>query len=143
MKVIIMGCGRVGATLAKMLDREGHNVTILDVDPYAFRRLPADFRGSALVGNGTDQEVLLRAGITEADVFVSATQGDNRNVMAAQIAKHVFGVKRVVCRIYDPIREQLYRELGLETFSPTIVGALHMRALVLGTPVPAVPPGLR
>jgi trk system potassium uptake protein TrkA len=143
MKVIIMGCGRVGATLAKMLDREGHNVTILDVDPYAFRRLPADFRGSALVGNGTDQEVLLRAGITEADVFVSATQGDNRNVMAAQIAKHVFGVKRVVCRIYDPIREQLYRELGLETFSPTTVGALHMRALVLGIPEPAVPPGPR
>jgi trk system potassium uptake protein TrkA len=140
MNVVIMGCGRVGATLAKLLDDEGHRVTILDVDPYAFRRLPATFRGTALVGNGTDQEALVRAGIAEADVFVAATQGDNRNVMAAQIAKHIFGVRRAVSRIYDPIREEMYRELGLETFSPTMVGARYMHALVVGQPAPAVPP---
>ncbi|MCS6801681.1 MAG: TrkA family potassium uptake protein [Chloroflexota bacterium] len=140
MNVIIMGCGRVGATLAKLLDDEGHHVTILDIDPYSFRRLPATFRGTALVGNGTDQDVLVRAGIAEADVFVAATQGDNRNVMAAQIAKHIFGVRRVVSRIYDPIREQMYRELGLETFSPTVVGAHYMYALVVGKPTPALPP---
>ena len=143
MNVVIMGCGRVGAALAKLLDDEGHHVTILDVDSYAFRRLPAGFRGTALVGNGTDHEVLVRAGIAEADVFVAATQGDNRNVMAAQIAKHIFGVKRAVSRIYDPIREEMYRQLGLETFSPTIVGARHMHALVVGQPSPAVPPAGR
>jgi trk system potassium uptake protein TrkA len=143
MNVIIMGCGRVGAALAKLLDDEGHRVTILDVDPYSFRRLPASFRGTPLVGNGTDQDVLVRAGIAEADVFVAATQGDNRNVMAAQIAKHIFGVRRVVSRVYDPIREEMYRQLGLETFSPTIVGAQHMYALVVGKPTPAVPPASR
>ncbi len=126
MKVIIMGCGRVGAQLAAMLDAEGHQVTILDVDPYAFRRLPPDFRGTPLVGNGIDQDTLKLAGVEEADAFVSVTQGDNRNVMAAQIAKHIFNVPRVVCRIYDPIREEMYHKLGLETISPTKVGARLM-----------------
>lgn len=134
-----MGCGRVGATLAKLLDDAGHQVTVLDVDAYSFRRLHGEFRGNALVGNGTDQEVQVRAGIAQADVFVAVTQGDNRNVMAAQIAKHVFGVKRVVSRIYDPIREEMYRELGLETFSPTMVGAQHMYALAVGESAPAAP----
>ena len=123
MKVVIMGCGRVGAELASMLDREGQEVTILDLNPDAFRRLPADFGGQRHVGNGIDQEVLSRIGVGEADAFVVVTQGDNRNVMAAQMAKHIFGVPRVVCRIYDPIREELYHMLGLETISPTKVGA--------------------
>jgi trk system potassium uptake protein TrkA len=122
-KVLIMGCGRVGADLAAMLDREGHEVTVLDRSPDAFRRLPPEFGGHRVVGNGIDQEVLARIGVAEMDAFVAVTQGDNRNVMAAQMAKHLFGVKRVVCRIYDPIREELYHELGLETISPTKVGA--------------------
>ncbi|MFQ5880433.1 MAG: potassium channel family protein [Dehalococcoidia bacterium] len=123
MNVVIMGCGRMGAELAALLDGEGHAVTILDLDAYSFRRLPSDFGGTKLVGNGIDQEVLRRANIEHADAFVAATQGDNRNVMAAQIAKHVFGVPRVVCRIYDPLRAELYTELGLAIFNPTRVGA--------------------
>jgi len=121
MRVIIMGCGRVGAQLATLLDQEGHSVTALDLDAYSFRRLPPDFKGTALLGNGLDEEVLRRAGIEEADAFVAVTQGDNRNVMAAQIAQKIFNVKKVVCRIYDPLRRDLYTVLGLEAISPTTI----------------------
>ena len=121
MKVVIMGCGRVGSQLAALLDAEGHLVTVLDRDAYSFRRLPPDFNGTALLGNGIDEEALRKAGIEEADAFVAITQGDNRNVMAAQIAKHIFNVPRVICRIYDPLRQELYSTLGLETFSPTTI----------------------
>ena len=127
MKVLIMGCGRVGAQLATLLEADGHSITVLDVNSYSFRRLPSDFKGTALVGNGLDQEALRRAGIEEADVFVVVTQGDNRNVMAAQIAKHIFNVPRVVCRIYDPLRQELYSTLGLEAISPTTVFAHLLR----------------
>lgn len=123
MKVIIMGCGRVGSRLAGLLDTAGHNVTVLDTDSYSFRRLQTGFKGKALVGNGIDEEALKRAGIEHADAFVAVTQGDNRNIMAAQIAKHVFGVKRVICRIYDPLRQELYESLGLESLSPTTIFA--------------------
>lgn len=123
MKVIIMGCGRVGAALAALLDSEGHDVTVMDVDAYSFRRLPVEFRGTAMVGNGIDEDALRRAGIEEAEAFAAVTQGDNRNVMAAQIALHIFHVPKVVCRIYDPIREETYRTLGLRTICPTTVGA--------------------
>jgi len=127
-----MGCGRVGAQLAALLEEAGHKVTILDTEPYSFRRLPSSFKGTALVGDGTDDEYLKKAGIEEADAFVAVTQGDNRNVMAAQIAKHVFNVPKVVCRIYDPLREELYHTLGLETISPTTVGAQLLRDKVVG-----------
>ncbi len=123
MKIVIMGCGRVGAQLAIWLDDEGHQVTVFDNDTYSFRRLPSTFKGTALVGNGLDQEVLKKAGIEQADAFVAVTQGDNRNVMASQIAKHIFNVPRVVCRIYDPLRRDLYSTLGLETISPTTIFA--------------------
>src|SRR3972149_5324541 len=89
MKILIMGCGRVGARLAALLDAEGHDITIMDIDTYSFRRLPPSFSGTALYGNGTDQEALKRAGVEGMDIFVSLTQGDNRNVMSCQIAKHV------------------------------------------------------
>ena len=127
MKVIIMGCGRTGAELAGLLDAEGHEVTILDLSAYAFRRLPNGFRGKTLAGNGIDQDTLIRAGIQSADGFVAVTQGDNRNIMAAQIAKHVFNVPHVVCRIYDPLREEIYRAMGIATVSPTKVGARLLR----------------
>jgi len=125
-KVIIMGCGRVGAELAVMLEQEGHEVTVLDSDPAAFGPLgylPEEFRGIRMVGNGIDQDALRRAGIEQADAFVSATRGDNRNVMACQIAKHVFNVPRVVSRVFDPIREEMYRSLGLRTINPTRIQA--------------------
>jgi len=127
MKVVIMGCGRVGSRLAGLLDIEGHGVTILDTDAYSFRRLPPDFGGTALVGNGTDEESLKKAGIEEADAFIALTQGDNRNVMAAQIAKHIFNVPKVLCRIYDPLRRELYNTLGIETFSPTTIFAQMLK----------------
>lgn len=127
MKVVIMGCGRVGAKLAELLDADGHTVTILDTEAYSFRKLPPTFRGTALIGNGIDQEALKRAGIEAADVFVALTQGDNRNVMGAQIAKHIFNVPRVVCRIYDPLRQEMYGTLGLETLSPTTIFARMLK----------------
>jgi len=123
MKVVIMGCGRLGARLAGLLDTDGHSVTILDTDAYSFRRLPPTFSGTALIGNGLNEEVLKKAGIEEADAFVAVTQGDNRNVMASQIAKHIFNVPKVLCRIYDPLRQELYNTLGLEAFSPTTIFA--------------------
>ena len=127
MKVLIMGCGRVGARLASLLDEDGHEVTVLDNDVYSFRRLPSTFGGSALFGNGIDEEALKKAGIEEMDIFVALTQGDNRNVMSCQMAKHVFNVPRVMCRIYDPLREEMYAALGLETISPTKVFAQLLR----------------
>ena len=132
MNVVIMGCGRVGAQLAELLEEAGHKVTILDRDAYSFHRLPSSFNGTPLVGDGTDEESLKKAGIEEADAFVAVTQGDNRNVMAAQIAKEVFNVPKVVCRIYDPLREEIYHTLGLDTISPTKVGAQLLRDKVVG-----------
>ena len=132
MKVVIMGCGRVGAQLAGTLDEAGHSVTVLDNDAYSFRRLPPDFGGIALLGNGIDEEALKKAGIEEADAFVAVTQGDNRNVMAAQIAKYIFDVPRAVCRIYDPLRWELYQTLGLETLSPTLTFAQMLKEKLEG-----------
>lgn len=132
MNVVIMGCGRVGAQLAALLEEAGHKVTILDRDTYSFHRLPSSFNGTPLVGDGTDEESLKKAGIEEADAFVAVTQGDNRNVMAAQIAREIFNVPKVVCRIYDPLREEIYHTLGLDTISPTKVGAQLLRDKVVG-----------
>ncbi len=132
MKAIIMGCGRVGARLAGILDSEGHEVTILDIDAYSFRRIPPSFSGEALIGSGVDEDALIKAGIRNADLFVAVTQGDNRNVMAAQIAKYVFEVPKVVCRIYDPIRQEMYQELGIQTISPTKLGADSLRKAIGG-----------
>lgn len=132
MNILIMGCGRLGARLAGLLDADGHSVTILDTDSYAFRRLPGEFHGTALVGNGLDQDALTRAGIEHAEVFVAMTQGDNRNLMAAQLAKHVFNVPRAICRIYDPLRQEIFSTLGIETFSPTTIFADILRKQVEG-----------
>jgi trk system potassium uptake protein TrkA len=131
MKIVIMGCGRVGAQLASLLDADGHEVTVLDIDAHAFRRLPPSFGGTAILGDGTDEEMLKKAGIAEADAFVAVTQGDNRNVMAAQIAKHVFNVPKVLCRIYDPLRKDVYEALGIEAISPTTVFAQLLRDKLL------------
>lgn len=122
MNVVIVGCGRVGAHLATRLDAEGHRVTVVDERVAAFGRLGRDFSGEMVVGNGIDEGVLRRAGIETADCFVALTNGDNRNLMASQIATRIFGVKRVITRIYDPIRQQVYSEMGLETFCPTTLG---------------------
>lgn len=119
MRVVIMGCGRVGARIASILDHNGHQVAVIDVDSRAFRRLSVDFGGDTIIGTGIDEDVLRAAGIERASAFVAATNGDNRNIMAAQVARLVFEVPEVVCRIYDPVREDTYRRLGLTTVCPT------------------------
>ncbi len=129
-----MGCGRVGARVAETLDAGGHDVTVLDLTSTAFRRLPDSFRGTRAIGNGMDGPVLERAGIKEADAFIAVTQGDNRNYFSSQLAREIYGVKRVLCRIYDPNREQIFSELGLETFSPTRLGAEIMVNMLLAEP---------
>jgi trk system potassium uptake protein len=132
MNVLIMGCGRLGARIAGSLDQGGHNVTVLDINAASFRRLPETFGGTKAIGNGMDGPVLERAGIAEMDAFMAVTQGDNRNYFASQMAKEIYKVPRVLCRIYDPVREQIFRELGLETFSPTSLGAQIMVDMLLG-----------
>lgn len=119
MKVVIMGCGRVGARVAGVLDKNGHQVTVIDTVSRSFRRLPADFKGQTIIGTGIDEDTLKAAGIEEAAAFVAATNGDNRNIMASQVVQKIFLVPKVVCRIYDPVREETYRRLGLSTVCPT------------------------
>ena len=121
MRVIVIGCGRVGAATAARLDQRGDHVTVIDVNPHAFERLPADYGGITIRGNGTDEDVLRSAEAELAEVFMALTEGDNRNVMAAQLAKHMFGVPRVIAKINDPLRAEAYRTLGLETLCRTVV----------------------
>jgi trk system potassium uptake protein len=137
LKLMIVGCGRVGSQIAADMDRAGHEVVIVDRDPNSFSRasvrgvLGRDFSGDQVIGNGTDADVLRRAGVEHADGFVAVTEGDNRNIMASQIAKHVFKVPHVVARIYDPERAEAYEKLGLHTICPTIDGAKHIQKMLL------------
>lgn len=119
MKIVIVGCGRVGAVLAEAYDGAGHEVVILDVSTRAFDRLGSHFRGTAVRGDGTDADTLLRAGAKGADIFLALTEGDNRNVMAAQVAAENLGVRHVVAKINDPVRAAAYAELGIATVCRT------------------------
>lgn len=139
MKYLIVGCGRVGSTLAKLLTAESHDVTVVDENPAAFKRLGNHFAGRVEVGTGIDNDVLRRAGAETADGFVAVTDGDNRNVMAALIAQRMFGIKKIVARIYDPPRGSLYRELGIETVCPTTIGATIVRDKLMHMPYESVP----
>ena len=132
MKFVILGCGRVGATLAQLLTAESHDVTVVDQNSEAFDRLGQDFpQEKTVIGDGTDEDVLRRAGLDTADAFVAVTNGDNRNILASQIAQHTFGVPKVMCRIYDPIRQETYNGMGLDSICPTIVGAKLFRDALL------------
>jgi trk system potassium uptake protein TrkA len=133
MKIVILGCGRVGATLATLMVKDGHEVTIIDQNSEAFMRLGQEYKNKikTVVGDGIDEDVLRRAGLDQADAFAAVTNGDNRNIMATQIAKLRFNVQRAICRIYDPIRVETYKSLGLESVSPTIVGAKLFRDALL------------
>src|SRR5437773_9273435 len=115
MKVLIIGCGRVGAWTAAELDKAGESVTVVDTDVRAFQHLPPKFGGVTVRGSGSDETVLRDAGAERADVLMALTQGDNRNALAAQIGKHLFRIPRVIAKINDPVRAEAYRSLGLET----------------------------
>ncbi len=130
MKLVILGCGRVGSMLATTMDAQGHDVTVIDRNSDAFRRLGETFKGKTLIGEGVDEDVLRKAGIEQADAFCATTEGDNRNIMASQVVKTVFNVPKVITRIYDPIREQAYHELGLQTVCPTVMGANAIREML-------------
>ena len=115
MHIVIMGCGRVGSTVAHILEDQGHSVAVIDQDPEAFRKLRAGFKGGKVTGIGFDRDVLVEAGIEEADAFAAVSSGDNSNVIAARVARESFGVRRVVARIYDPRRAEVYQRLGIPT----------------------------
>jgi len=121
MRVIIVGCGRVGARVAAELDQRGEHVTVIDTNPRAFSRLPPSFGGETMRGNGTDEDVMRTAGAEQADLLMSLTEGDNRNALSAQLGKHTFGIPRVIAKINDPLRGEAYRALGLETICRTII----------------------
>jgi trk system potassium uptake protein len=121
MRVIIIGCGRVGARTAAELDSSGEHVTVIDHNPRAFNRLPAKFGGNTVRGNGTDEDVLRTAGAEQADLLMALTEGDNRNALASQVGKHTFGVPRVIAKINDPLRADAYRTLGIETICRTVI----------------------
>ena len=127
-----MGCSRVGARLADVPSTAGHDVTILEIIAQSCGRLPQDFEGTALLASGMDETGLMKAGIEHTDVFIAVTQGDNRNIIASQIAATLYKVPKVICRIYDPLRRDLYSELGLETVSSTTIVAQTIRDKVLG-----------
>ena len=131
MRYLIVGCGRVGSALAKLLDSDGHEVIVVDENAAAFKRLGQKFKGHEVVGTGIDYDVLKRAGAATADGFVAVTNGDNRNIMAALIAQRMFNIKKIVARIYDPPRGQMYRELGVQTVCPTTVGAKMIRDVLV------------
>lgn len=134
MRYLIVGCGRVGSALAKLLDADGHEIIVVDENATAFKRLGQKFKGHVVVGTGIDYDVLKRAGAATADGFIAVTNGDNRNIMAALIAQRMFKIKRIVARIYDPPRGQMYRELGVQTVCPTTVGAKLIRDVLMEAP---------
>ena len=115
MNVVIMGCGLVGARVAGILDGNGHAVSVIEVNPDAFRRLPTSFRGQTILGTGIDEDVLRAAGIETADAFIAVSGQDNRNIMATQLVQLLFTVEERICRITDPIREEVFRRMGVMT----------------------------
>ena len=117
MRIVVMGCGRVGSAVADGLARIGHNVAVIDRDSAAFHRLTPEFAGERVVGEGFDRDVLLRAGIESADAFAAVSSGDNSNIISARLARDTFGVRRVVARIYDAKRAAVYERLGIPTIA--------------------------
>jgi trk system potassium uptake protein TrkA len=135
MKAVVVGCGRVGAGIADELDRAGWQVLIVDVSSAAFDRLPATFGGTALRGDGTDEDVLRRAGAENADLFLALTEGDNRNIMAAQLGVEALAARKTVAKVNDPVRAEAYAHLGIATMCRTNL----MTASILGYAGQAVP----
>ena len=145
MKYVIVGCGRVGAALAEAFADDGHEVIVVDTSTRAFNRLSGEFKGQAIRGDGTDEDVLRRAGAEGADVLLALTEGDNRNVMAAQMAVEKLAVGRVVAKINDPVRAAAYAELGIATLCRTtmltdaVLGYLDHRPTGMPSVIAPVP----
>jgi len=133
MKIIIMGCGRVGSHVSQLLVQQGHEVTVIDHDATALARLGTDFKGRVVRGVGFDRNVLLEAGVETAEGFVAASSSDNANIVAARTARNIFRVPRVVARLYDPVRAEVYQRLGLTTISSTAWGAERIVEVVTHT----------
>ena len=138
MRVIVLGCGRVGERVARLMSEEGHDVAVIDYDANALDRLGPNFKGRKIKGVGFDRNVLLEAGIAQADAFAATSSSDNANIVAARIARNVFKVPRVVARLYDPGRAEIYRRLGLVTISSTDWGAERIRELIIHSELDAV-----
>lgn len=139
MKVIIMGCGRVGSQVSQLLVKQGHQVTVIDHDANALARLGTEFKGKLVRGLGFDKNVLLEAGVETAEGFVAASSSDNANIVAARIARNIFRVPRVVARLYDPVRAEVYQRLGLTTISSTSWGAERIVEVVTHTDLDVLP----
>ncbi len=131
MHVIIVGCGRVGSELAKLLSNEGHDVVVIDKSRASFDRLGQTFNGLTLAGNGFDLELLKQAGIEKADAFCAVTNGDNTNLISAQVAKKIFKVPKVIARVYDPQRAHIYAALGMDIISGTVLFASMLRDKII------------
>ena len=138
MKVIIMGCGRVGEQISRLMAAEGHSVAVIDRDPDALARLGPDFRGQKVAGLGFDRRALLEAGIEQAEAFAATSSSDNANIVSARLARNVFHVPKVVTRLYDPRRAEIYRRLGLVTISSTTWGAERIHELLIHSDVDPV-----
>jgi trk system potassium uptake protein TrkA len=138
MRVIIMGCGRVGEQVSLRMDQKGHDVVVIDADERTRERLGPRFRGTVVVGVGFDREVLERAGIESADAFAATSSSDNANIIAARIARNIYHVPRVVARLFDPRRAEIYRRLGLVTISSTTWGAERIYELITHAGLDAV-----
>jgi trk system potassium uptake protein TrkA len=135
MKLIVVGCGRAGSTIAVKMSRQGHAVVIVDRNPLAFDRLPPDFTGKMIVGPGIDEEILIKAGIQDIDAVIAVTKGDNTNIMIGQIAKFLYRVNKVMIRIKDPQVKQFYEEeIGLPCFCPTEINADYFIGFIKGEP---------
>lgn len=131
MNIIIVGCGRVGAELANLLSSEGHNVVVIDKNPNAFSKLGNTFNGLTLTGNGFSAEILKAAGIEKTDALCAVTNGDNTNIMTSQVAKKIFNISKVIARVYDPKKAQIYKTLGLDIISGTELFAAMIRDKVV------------
>jgi trk system potassium uptake protein TrkA len=138
MNVIIMGCGRVGEQLARLMADEGHAVTVIDYALEAFERLGPDFKGRLVLGVGFDRDILIKAGIEQAEAFAATSSSDNANIIAAQIARRIFRVPRVVARVYNPRQVEIYQRLGLVTISSTTWGAERIHELLTHSDLDAV-----
>jgi trk system potassium uptake protein TrkA len=130
MKIIIMGCGRVGEQVSRLMVREGHDVAVIDYDGAALARLGPDFKGRRIKGLGFDRKVLIDAGIERTEAFAATSSSDNANIIAARVARNVFRVPKVVARLYDPRQAEIYRRLGLVTISSTTWGAERIHELL-------------